>query len=61
MIKKGTKVSWISSKENQDKGSGTVIFDEADGYVLVAITPGAYSDISPVIYCPVSFLVVVQP
>jgi hypothetical protein len=57
-MKKGTKVSWLVN-EASGRGHGTVISDEDDGHVLVAVdtmagepNPGFH----PVIHCTVTWL-----
>lgn len=60
-MKKGTKVSWLIENHTV-RGNGTVISDEEDGHVMVAVntldnseTPLGYH---PVIYCTVTWLTV---
>jgi hypothetical protein len=58
-MKKGTKVKW--SSRNATQGTGLVISDEEDGYVLVAMDrePGYPLDLSElhyVIRCAVTWL-----
>lgn len=59
-MKKNTKVSW-HVQGNLSAGNGTVISEEEDGHVLVAVNsfygepPFGYH---PVIYCTVTWLIV---
>ncbi|MDB6033846.1 MAG: hypothetical protein JWM16_4184 [Verrucomicrobiales bacterium] len=59
-MKKGTKVSW-QAKGLHSRGAGTVISDEENGYVLVAVDHhgGEPSmDYHLVIYCTVTWLTI---
>jgi hypothetical protein len=64
MMKKGTKVSW-ALKDNAGTGTGTVISDEVDGHVQVAVdtqTGGGTTvtyEMHYVIWCTVTWLTVI--
>lgn len=66
-MKKGTRVGW--TLKNGETGSGTVISDEEDGHVLIAVDPPAMVlrgpvqrqdllEFHPVIFCAVTWLTV---
>jgi hypothetical protein len=58
-MKKGMKVSWLAEGATI-RGHGTVISDEENGRVLVAVDGGVLQSIPfayhPVIYCTVTWL-----
>ena len=58
-MKKGTKVSWLAEGATV-RGKGTVISDEENGRVLVAVDGGTFDNIPTayhmVIYCTVTWL-----
>ena len=60
-MKKGTRVSWLA-EEATIPGSGTLISDEENGRVLVAVDGGVFEAIPKayhmVIYCTVTWLTV---
>jgi hypothetical protein len=60
-MKKGTKVSWLA-EDATVRGHGTVISDEEDGRVLVAVDGGVFEQIPiayhVVIHCTVTWLTV---
>jgi len=60
-MKKGTKVSWLAEGATI-RGHGTVISDEENGRVLVAVDGGCFEYIPMayhmVIYCTVTWLTV---
>jgi len=59
-VKRGARVGW--TLKDGTPGKGTVISDEADGHVLVAVdpkpdAPSAFTrEVHPVIYCTVTWL-----
>lgn len=55
-MKKGTKVSWLAEGASV-RGHGTVISDEENGGVLVAVDGGVF-EYHMVIYCTVTWLTV---
>lgn len=60
-MRKGTRVSWLAEGATI-RGHGTVISDEENGHVLVAVDGGALDHIPMayhmVIYCTVTWLTV---
>ena len=58
-MKKGTRVSWLVEGASV-RGHGTVISDEENGRVLVAVDGGTFDSIPTayhmVIYCTVTWL-----
>lgn len=60
-MKKGTRVSWLAEGATV-RGTGTVIVDECDGHVQVAVDKGVFDSIPlayhVVIWCTVTWLTV---
>ncbi len=60
-MKKGTRVSWLAEGATVH-GHGTVISDEENGRVLVAVDGGTFENIPTayhmVIYCTVTWLTI---
>lgn len=58
-MKKGTRVSWLAEGASV-RGTGTVISEEDNGRVLVAVDGGTFENIPMayhmVIYCTVTWL-----